>query len=157
MRRILLALMSTVAAVVLLFGYRTSTPDPALGVTTTIAAGDGMSAGSGASGATPAPPGGSSSNGSDSEQTVTGRAVQTRWGPVQVQITISGGTIIAAEAVQVPSGNRRDVEINHQAIPVLTQEALTAQGAEIDSVSGATYTSQGYIESLQSALDQAGL
>ncbi len=145
MRRILLAAMSTLAAVVVLFGYRTSSPVP----TSTAVASAGAADDPGATDATtPAAPVAS---------TVLGQVSHTRWGPVQVQITVSGRTVTAATAVQVPNENRRDVEINARAVPVLEQEALQAQSADIDGVSGATLTSEGYVASLQSALDQAGL
>ncbi|TDU02240.1 FMN-binding protein [Streptomyces sp. 846.5] len=88
-------------------------------------------------------------------RTVTGGAVDTRWGPVQVKVTFNGSKITAIDVVQQPNSNPRDQEINSQAIPILTQEALAAQSANIDAVSGASYTSQGYIGSLQSALDAA--
>ncbi len=94
---------------------------------------------------------------SSSTKTYTGDAVDTRWGPVQVQITVTGGKITAAQAVQYPNGNGRDAEINSYALPVLSQEAVQKQGAQIDTVSGATVTSDGYLQSLQSALDQAHL
>jgi uncharacterized protein with FMN-binding domain len=81
----------------------------------------------------------------------------TRWGAVQVQITVADGKISAAEAVVYPQANSRDRQINAYAVPVLEQEAVTAQSADIDVVSGATVTSDGYIQSLQSALDQAHL
>ncbi|GHJ52517.1 hypothetical protein Nm8I071_18240 [Nonomuraea sp. TT08I-71] len=82
---------------------------------------------------------------------------QTRWGPVQVRITVSNGKITDVTAVQVPDGNHRDQEINDYAVPILRQEALAAQHARIDTVSGATVTSDGYRESLQSAIDAAHL
>jgi uncharacterized protein with FMN-binding domain len=88
-------------------------------------------------------------------RTVTGGTVDTRWGPVQVKVTFSGTKMTAVDVVQQPDGNPRDQEINSQAIPILTQEALAAQSAQIDAVSGASYTSEGYIASLQSALDAA--
>ncbi|MDX3099914.1 FMN-binding protein [Nonomuraea angiospora] len=89
--------------------------------------------------------------------TVTGDPADTRWGPVQVAITVSGGKIADVQVLQAPDGNRRDIEINDAALPILTQEALSAQSAQIDTVSGATYTSEGYARSLQSAIDRAGL
>lgn len=89
--------------------------------------------------------------------TVTGAAVQTRWGPVQVQITVATGSITDVTAVQHPTGNSRDQQINDYALPVLAQEAMAAQSARIDHVSGATVTSDGYVQSLQSALDRAHL
>ncbi|MFB7452057.1 FMN-binding protein [Streptomyces sp. NPDC056194] len=87
--------------------------------------------------------------------TYTGDSVDTRYGPVQVRVTLSGGRITEAVAVRTPSENERDREIAGYAVPMLTSETLTAQSAQIDTVSGATYTSEGYIRSLQSALDQA--
>ncbi|MCI0158969.1 FMN-binding protein [Leifsonia shinshuensis] len=87
-------------------------------------------------------------------KTVTGSAVDTRYGPVQVKVTFSGTTITAVDTVQYPSESGRDVEINSQALPILQQETLSKQSAQIDTVSGATYTSEGYIQSLQSAIDQ---
>jgi uncharacterized protein with FMN-binding domain len=83
--------------------------------------------------------------------------VQTRWGPVQVRITVVDGKITASEAVVYPNGNHEDEQINSFALPVLNQEAVAAQSANIDMVSGATVTSEGYLSSLQSAIDQAHL
>ena len=105
----------------------------------------------------PAHPSPSAKTPSSSTKTYTGDALMTRWGPVQVQITVTGGKITAAQAVQYPNGNGRDAEINSYALPVLNQEAVAAQSAQIDTVSGATVTSDGYLQSLQSALDQAHL
>ncbi|MFI6875552.1 FMN-binding protein [Streptomyces sp. NPDC050400] len=95
---------------------------------------------------------GSSSSGT---RTITGSTVQTRYGPVQVEVTLDGSRITAARAVRAPDGDPRSRQINASAIPVLVQETLDAQSAHVDTVSGATYTSEGYINSLQSALDQA--
>jgi len=81
----------------------------------------------------------------------------TQWGPVQVQLTVSNGKVSKVSVLQYPSGNGRDQEINDYALPILTQETVDAQSAQIDMVSGATVTSNGYLESLQSALDQARL
>ncbi|MFF4313558.1 FMN-binding protein [Streptomyces sp. 900105755] len=101
--------------------------------------------------------GSSSSSGSAQAQakTVTGQVAQTQYGPVQVRITVSGGKITKAEAVQAPKGGTSDQK-TALSVPKLNQEAVAAQSANIDSVSGATYTSTGYKQSLQSALDQAG-
>jgi uncharacterized protein with FMN-binding domain len=89
--------------------------------------------------------------------TVTGSVAQTRWGPVQVRLTLANGKITAVDVLQYPDGNGRDREINADALPELVQETIVAQNADIDMVSGATVTSTGYLQSLQSALDQAGL
>jgi uncharacterized protein with FMN-binding domain len=87
--------------------------------------------------------------------TVNGAAYNTRYGPVQVQITIRSGRITGADAIEYPTGDRRDQEINSYAVPELNQETVDAQSAQIDTVSGATYTSDGYRQSLQSAIDAA--
>lgn len=90
-----------------------------------------------------------------SDGTYQGTTASTRWGPVQVQITVSGGQIIDSQVLQYPTGNSTDERINGYAIPILNSEVLDAQSAQIDMVSGATVTSSGYVDSLQSALDQA--
>ena len=147
MTRIVLWFMCTLTVVVLLFGYSTSTAGPGAvgGRTSIIPSGGTATSDSGetttAAGAT----------------TVSGAVAQTRWGPVQVEITVADGTITDVSVVEYPTENRRDREINQAALPVLVSETMDAQSADIDMVSGATYTSEGYLESLQSALDQAGL
>lgn len=88
--------------------------------------------------------------------TFTGQEAETPYGPVQVQVVISDGTISSADAVVYPDGGGRDQQINSYAIPILNSETVAAQSDQIDMVSGATYTSNGYLTSLQSALDQAG-
>jgi uncharacterized protein with FMN-binding domain len=86
--------------------------------------------------------------------TVTGDAAGTQYGPVQVRLTVSGGKITKAEAVQAPKGGQSD-RVTADAVPRLNQAAVAAGSADIDAVSGATYTSAGYVKSLQSALDKA--
>ncbi|CAL9399334.1 FMN-binding protein [Streptomyces sp. enrichment culture] len=88
-------------------------------------------------------------------QVLTGDAAQTQYGPVQVRITVSGGKITGAEALQAPKGGRSD-QVTADAVPQLNRAAVAAGNADIDAVSGATYTSAGYTQSLQSALDRAG-
>ena len=160
MRKITLWLFSTVAALVLLFSYRTST-DAGTG-TTGAAAQTGGSASSpspGSSGSSSSTgSGGSSGSGTSSgTKTYSGSVAQTRWGPVQVTITVSDGKITDVAVPTYPSGNGRDQEINAYALPILRQETISAQNADIDAVSGATVTSDGYKESLQAALDAAHL
>jgi uncharacterized protein with FMN-binding domain len=86
---------------------------------------------------------------------VNGTSIDTNYGPVQVQLALQHGRIIRATAIDYPQAGGRDREINSVAIPVLQQETLVAQSAQIDTVSGATYTSDGYRQSLQAALDAA--
>ncbi|MFF1357870.1 FMN-binding protein [Streptomyces sp. NPDC058297] len=87
--------------------------------------------------------------------TFTGDPIDTQYGTVQVAATLAKGKITAVKVLRAPDQNGRDQQIASYALPRLTQEALGAQSAHIDAVSGASYTSQGYIQSLQSALDQA--
>ena len=146
MRRIVFVMMSTITAVVLLFSYRTST-------NSALVAGSPVSQLPGSPGSA-SQPRSSSKSGST---TYTGDSADTRWGLVQVQITVQGGKITASQAVQYPQNNGRDAQINGFALPVLDQEVVQQQSAGIDSVSGATVTSDGYLQSLQSAIDQAHL
>jgi uncharacterized protein with FMN-binding domain len=87
--------------------------------------------------------------------TYTGASASTRWGPVQVQITVAGGKITSVDVVDYPADDRKSASINARAIPTLTQQTLSTQTAKVTSVSGATYTSTGYRTSLQSAIDAA--
>jgi uncharacterized protein with FMN-binding domain len=136
MRRILIVILSTIGAVALLFSYHTSTNSSALAGSAVIR--ERGSYGSGSA-------------------TFTGEVADTRWGPVRVRITVQGGKITTSEAVQYPDENRRDTQINGEALPILGQQAVQEQSASIDTVSGATVTSDGYRQSLQSAIDQAHL
>jgi uncharacterized protein with FMN-binding domain len=90
-------------------------------------------------------------------KTYSGNVAETQYGPVEVQITVRDGKLSAASAVEYPNQDPRDAQINSYAIPQLNSEATQAGSARIDTVSGATYTSGGYVASLQSALDKAGL
>ncbi len=155
MRRAAVALAATVAGLVLLLGYKTHGA-PALsrpGALAPVVPGRTPTAattpqqGSGRSGA---------SGGSSQTRTISGQTVDTPYGPVQVQVQVSGGRITAVQPVQLPQDRQRDIEIDNYAVPQLIQETLSAQSAQIDMVSGATFTSEGYVQSLQSALDQLG-
>jgi uncharacterized protein with FMN-binding domain len=163
MRRITLWLFSTVAAVVLLFSYRTSTNSPAeaSAAQTTIneqATTPTTSASpSPTTSTSPSPTTSASASPSSAAKTYTGSVASTRWGDVQVTITVTNGKITDVAVPVYPSGNGKDQEINAYALPVLRQETLAAQNASIDTVSGATVTSDGYLQSLQSALDAAHL
>jgi uncharacterized protein with FMN-binding domain len=84
-----------------------------------------------------------------------GTVTQTPYGPVQVRITVTGGRLTDVTAVQLPRTEARSLDIDRTAVPTMRQEALKAQSANINAVSGATYTSQGYRASLQAALDAA--
>src|SRR6188472_4413477 len=154
MKRIATWFLSTVTVVVLMFGYHTST-NSTLSATSQPAY-VGSSGTSGSTSSTAKSNGGSTGN-SNSSSTVTGDVAQTRWGPVQVELTVKAGSITEVRVLQYPTGNSTDEQIHSHALPVLIQETLDSQSANIDMVSGATVTSVGYQQSLQSALDQAGL
>jgi uncharacterized protein with FMN-binding domain len=96
------------------------------------------------------------SGGSAASAKVDGPVVSTRFGPVQVEVVVASGKVADVVALQLPTG-RRSGQISSYAAPILHDEALQAQSASIDTVSGATYTSDAYAQSLQAALDQAGL
>jgi len=157
-RRIVVALMGTLSGLIMLFSYHTSLAGGgALAVPASTGTSTTTPSGGTSSGGTSGSSGTGGSSGTAAAGTVTGDTAQTRWGPVQVQITVTGGKITDVTAVQYPNGNGRDQQINSYALPVLAQEALSAQSAQIDHVSGATVTSDGYVQSLQSAIDQANL
>ncbi len=147
-RRIALWGLTTVSTLVLLFSYRTSTSSA---LPTAVPAPTSGSTTSGTTTSTPA------AKNSTYSGTVTGSAADTRWGPVQVKVTLASGKITAVDVVEEPDSNDRDQEINAEAVPQLVSETMQAQSAQVDMVSGATYTSEGYVQSLQSALDQAGV
>jgi uncharacterized protein with FMN-binding domain len=86
--------------------------------------------------------------------TATGLVAHTDYGGVQVRVTVSHGRIINVTALQLPHGNQMDVQLSEPAARMLEREVISAQSAQVDMVSGATYTSQGYLRSLQSALDR---
>lgn len=131
MTRNLFFLLATVTVVVLAFGYRTSRNQEPAAPTSQVSHAPG--------------------------KTYAGDRVSTKWGPLQVRITVAGRKVTAVDVPVYPSDNDHDLEVNHRALPILVKETLKAQDAKVDMVSGATYTSKGYRTSLQSALDEAGL
>ena len=176
MRRAIVAGTATVSGIVLLLGLKPHSSGSALGAssfsigsgsssnsspstsaaapaTTAPAAGNGQSSSS-AAGPKSAPS--TPSNSNTGTKVVAGDAADTRYGPVQLQVTFSGKKITNISVLQYPTESFRDQQINSYALPILNQEAISAQSANIDVVSGATYTSDGYAQSLQSAIDKAG-
>ena len=107
------------------------------------------------SSATASPSAGTSSTGVTG--TFAGSTVQTRFGPVQVEIVVADGKITNVKALQLTNDGGRSVQISNYAAPILRKEVLSAQSANVSSVGGATYTSEAYLSSLQSALDKAKL
>lgn len=158
MKRVLLSVIGTVLGLVALLSFKSrgqplvsgALPSAALPAASSPA-GTGQS-----SGAPPNPSGGTSSSASTTKSYL-GQAVQTQYGVVQVKLTVSGTKITNVSFAQLTAYDGRSQEINTQAAPILLQETLSAQSAQIDTVSGASYTTDGYLQSLQSALDQAGM
>lgn len=130
MRRAILAVTATVAGLVALLSFKTHS-----GSERTAAAAQAPAA---------LPPG---------ERAITGNVANTAYGPVQVQVVVKTSKIVQVKILEQPSSTAHDLQIGQFAFPKLIAETLTAQSAKIDSVSGATYTSGGYIKSLQSAID----
>ena len=162
MRRVILAICATAVGLVLLLSFKTHTQTAAPGTSPAAALGSPSPGPGGTTGST-----GTGSTGGTTDQTapastgaaktVTGAAWPTIYGPVQVRVTVKAGKLSAVTAVEYPTDTPRDYQINTFAVPQLNAEALAAGSAKIDTVSGATYTSGGYVGSLQNALDKAGL
>ena len=120
------------------------------------ASGSSSSSGSGSSGAAGAS-GSSGSSGAAGSATYKGAVVQTRFGAVQVQITVSAGKVTDVTALQLTDDDRKSIQISNRAAPLLRSEVLAAQSADVQTISGATITSNAYLTSLQAALDAANL
>lgn len=127
------------------------------GSTSGSAASGDTSSGTGTSGSGASGSSGSSSGSSSAGGTFTGDSVQTRFGSVQVQISVSGGKITDVKALQLTDEDRRSVQISNRAATLLRSEVLQAQSANVQTISGATVTSSAYLTSLQAALDAAHL
>jgi len=166
MRKVVLALVLTAVGLGLLLSFRsraTTTGTTALGGSA-LSGGTSNNRASTTGGGTPAPSAGASGSGSAAKTgsgaksgTFTGAAESTQYGNVQVQAVVSSGKLTNVVILQVPDRGGYEDQIVQIAVPELKSEALSKQSANIDVISGATYTSQGYAASLQSALDQAGL
>jgi uncharacterized protein with FMN-binding domain len=162
MKRVLAAIVATVTGLVLLLDFKThparQSVQPPVAATASSPSAPATSAPAGAAptkpsvsatSAKPAPAAKSQTH------TVTGSSVRTRYGDVEVQVVFTGTEITNVVPIRLPDSNDVDQEIDQQAVPILISETLSAQSANIQAVSGATYTSDGYIRSLQSALDKA--
>jgi uncharacterized protein with FMN-binding domain len=160
MKRVLFSITATIVGLVALLSFKTPGHRLSSPGALPAAALPNQPAGNGRAGtpttSAPPQPGGRSSAAAAGGK-FAGAAVQTRYGVVQVQVTVSANRIAAVNFLQLTAYDARSQDINSQAGPILLQETLSAQSARIDTVSGATYTSEGYLQSLQSALDRAGL
>jgi uncharacterized protein with FMN-binding domain len=160
MLRAVLAIVGTVAGLIFLLSFKThgttatATPPAAISGTSGSTSGTASTPAASTPAASSSP---SRSRGTAAAKSFTGDAADTRYGPVQVKITVKNGKLTAVDAIEYPQQDPRDAQINSYAIPALNTEAVAAGSARIDVVTGATYTSEGYMTSLQSALDQAGI
>jgi uncharacterized protein with FMN-binding domain len=171
MKRLILTVTGTIAGLVALLSFKTQThplanagalPAASLGGQSGTTNGSSAASPTGSSGSSSnelpsrGPASGSSSSAPQSSRTYLGSAITTRYGIVQVKVTVKGRTITNVSFAQLTAFDGRSQQINSDAAPQLLQETLSAQSANIDTVSGASYTSDGYRQSLQSALDKAG-
>jgi uncharacterized protein with FMN-binding domain len=158
MRRVILAVTGTIAGLVALLSFKSHVPSAPVAATTGGSGGTSSSSSSG-SGQTEVVPGafpqGSiAKNLPAGETAVNGKMANTAYGPVQIQLIKRAGKIVKVAVLVQPTNTLHDVQIGEFAFPKLISETLAAQNGKIDAVSGATYTSAGYIQSLQSALDK---
>ena len=155
MRRIIFAVCGTVAGLAMLLSFKSHTSAGA--VTSTAGAANTKPFGQASASASASPSsGGSGVLSTTGGRQLTGQVANTAYGPVQIQLTLVQNKITKVSVLQQPENTANDIRIGNFAFPKLISETLTAQSAKIDSVSGATYTSGGYIKSLQSILDGSG-
>jgi hypothetical protein len=159
MRRVILAVAGTIAGLVALLSFKSHVPSAPAAATTGGSGGTSSSSSSSGSGQTEVVPGafpqGSiAKNLPAGETAVNGKMANTAYGPVQIQLIKRAGKIVKVAVLVQPTNTLHDVQIGEFAFPKLISETLAAQNGKIDAVSGATYTSAGYIQSLQSALDK---
>ena len=163
MRRVILAVTGTIAGLVALLSFKSHVPSAPVAATTGGSGGTSSSSsaassssGGGQTEVVPGafPQGSIAKNLPAGETSVDGKLASTSYGPVQIQLIKRDGKIVKVAVLRQPTNTLNDVQIGEFAFPKLISETLAAQNGKIDAVSGATYTSAGYIQSLQSALDK---
>ena len=166
MRRVILAVAGTIAGLVALLSFKSHVPSAPVAATTggsggTSSSSSSSSASSSSSGGGQTevvpgafPQGSIAKNLPAGETAVNGKVASTSYGPVQIQLIKRASKIVKVAVLVQPTNTLHDVQIGEFAFPKLISETLAAQNVKIDAVSGATYTSAGYIQSLQSALDK---
>jgi uncharacterized protein with FMN-binding domain len=157
MRRVILTIAGTIAGLVALLSFKSHVPSVPSASAATTGGTSGTSSSSTSSSAVPGefPMGSLAANLPKDETAVSGQVANTVYGPVQIQLIFRSDKIIKVAVLRQPMNTIHDIQIGEFAFPKLIGETLTAQTAKIDAVSGASYTSKGYIQSLQSALDHA--
>ena len=162
MRRLLLALAGTAAGLAAVLSFKTQGSAATSGMAAPVTGTQGSASAAASTGSTsPKSSGGTAAAqqggtaAAAGAKVLTGAVDNTSYGPMQVQVTMAGSKITGVKVLQQTNTGSLSQQIDANAIPQLTKETLAAQSARIDAVSGASYTSAGYIKSLQSALDQA--
>jgi uncharacterized protein with FMN-binding domain len=157
MRRVVLAVTGTIAGLVALLSFKSHSPTVPVAATTGTVGGSSSSSSSTSSSSRTIPGEFQSVAGAltAGETEITGKVANTVYGPVQVELVVKSGKIVKVAILEQPTNTIHDIQIGEFAFPKLISETLAAQNAKIDAVSGASYTSAGYIASLQSAVDHA--
>jgi uncharacterized protein with FMN-binding domain len=155
MRRVVLAITGTVAGLVALLSFKSHSPTVPVAATSGTGGGSSSSSSTSSSSARTIPGEFQSVTGplTAGESTITGKVASTVYGPVQIELVVKSHKIVKVAVLEQPTNTIHDIQIGEFAFPRLISETLAAQTAKIDAVSGASYTSAGYISSLQSALD----
>jgi FMN-binding protein len=166
MRRVILAVAGTIAGLVALLSFKSHVPSAPVAATTGGSGGTSSSSSSSSASSSSSdggqtevvpgafPQGSIARNLPAGETAVNGKVASTAYGPVQIQLIKRASKIVKVAVLVQPTNTLHDVQIGEFAFPKLISETLAAQNGKIDAVSGATYTSAGYIQSLQSALDK---
>jgi uncharacterized protein with FMN-binding domain len=156
MRRVIFAVTGTIAGLVALLSFKSHSPTVPVAATSGTGGGSSSSSSSTSTTTVPGefPEGSLAGKLTPGETAVTGHVAHTVYGPVQIQLIVKSGKIVKVAVLQQPMNTIHDIQIGEFAFPRLISETLAAQNAKIDTVSGASYTSAGYISSLQSAVDQ---
>ena len=156
MRRVILAVTGTIAGLVALLSFKSHDPTMPVAATSGTGGGSSTSSSSSSSSSSTTVPGefqsvaGTLTTG---ETTITGKVANTVYGPVQIELVVKSHKIVKVAVLEQPTNTIHDIQIGEFAFPKLISETLAAQDAKVDAVSGASYTSAGYISSLQSAVD----
>jgi uncharacterized protein with FMN-binding domain len=160
MRRVILAVTGTIAGLVAVLSFKSHVPSVPVAATTGGSGGSSSPSSSSSSGGSTQtvpgefPQGSLAGKLSPGETAVDGNAANTAYGPVQIQLIERNSKIVKVAVLVQPMNTLHDIQIGAFAFPKLISETLAAQNGKIDAVSGASYTSAGYIQSLQSALDK---
>ena len=151
MRRVILAVTGTIAGLVALLSFKAHVPT--MPVAATTGTGGGSSTSSSSSRTIPGEFQSVAGTLTTGETAITGKVANTVYGPVQIELVVKSHKIVKVAVLEQPTNTIHDIQIGEFAFPKLISETLAAQNAKVDAVSGASYTSAGYIASLQSAVD----